>query len=110
MTALLALLAAATTPQPAELKSFTDWTVGCDNGLSCQAVSLFADYPGDAAVAEGASVVIVRDAGPSALPVVTITLQGQASGQVGFFIDGVRVDSADSGKGGMVEFKGARAV
>jgi hypothetical protein len=46
-TALLAL--AATQPQPAELKTFQDWTVGCDNGAACHAVALMPeDWPNDA--------------------------------------------------------------
>jgi len=46
---VLALLAAAATPQPAELKTFQDWTVGCDNGRACQAVALVPeDWPDDA--------------------------------------------------------------
>lgn len=110
MTALLALLAVATTPQPSELKTFTDWTVGCDNTLFCQAVALFPDFPSDDAIAEGASVVIVRDAGPTAQPVVTITLQNQVKGQIGFFIDGQRIDSAAANDGGMIEFRDARAT
>lgn len=43
------LLAAATAvPQPAELKTFQDWTVGCDNGAACHAVALMPeDWPDD---------------------------------------------------------------
>lgn len=41
MLAILTLAAAlATAPRPGELKSFGDWTVGCDNGRACMAVSL----------------------------------------------------------------------
>ena len=36
-------------PQPAELKTFHDWTVGCDNGRACHAVALMpGDWPEDA--------------------------------------------------------------
>ena len=46
---LFALLAAATLPQPAELKTFHDWTVGCDNGRACHAVALIPEsWPEDA--------------------------------------------------------------
>jgi hypothetical protein len=41
--ALLAFAAAAAAPQPGELKTFKDWTVGCDNGRSCQAVALMPE-------------------------------------------------------------------
>lgn len=42
MTNLLILVWAmlAVAPQPGALKTFGDWTVGCDNGLACQAVAL----------------------------------------------------------------------
>lgn len=39
---MLTLLAAAAlaAPQPGALKTYGDWTVGCDNGRACQAVAL----------------------------------------------------------------------
>lgn len=40
MSIILALAAAAASPQPGELKTFRDWTVGCDNGRACKAVAL----------------------------------------------------------------------
>lgn len=40
MIALLALAAQAAAPQPADLRTFRDWTVGCDNGRACKAVAL----------------------------------------------------------------------
>ncbi len=40
MSIVLALAAAAASPQPGELKTFRDWIVGCDNGRTCQAVAL----------------------------------------------------------------------
>lgn len=42
---MLTLLAAAALAarQPGVLKTFGDWTVGCDNGLACQAVALVPD-------------------------------------------------------------------
>lgn len=48
MSLFLLLLAAAAAPQPAELKTFTDWTVGCDNGRACHAVGLMPEsWPED---------------------------------------------------------------
>jgi hypothetical protein len=41
--ALLALAAAAAAPQPGELKTFKDWTVGCDNVRACHAVALMPE-------------------------------------------------------------------
>lgn len=46
MIAALLLAAAAPqdfAPRPGELKTFADWTVGCDNGARCQAVALVPD-------------------------------------------------------------------
>ncbi|NBU79160.1 MAG: DUF1176 domain-containing protein, partial [Sphingomonadaceae bacterium] len=41
MLVLLTLaMGVATLPKPGELRSFEDWSVGCDNGRSCTAVSL----------------------------------------------------------------------
>lgn len=43
MPILLALAAAAAAPQPGDLNTFRDWTVGCDNGRACQAVALIPE-------------------------------------------------------------------
>lgn len=41
MLAVLALaMVVSGTPKPGELKSFEDWSIGCDNGRNCTAVSL----------------------------------------------------------------------
>ncbi len=46
---LLLLLLAASAPQPTALKTFQDWTVGCDNGRACHAVALVPEHwPDDA--------------------------------------------------------------
>jgi hypothetical protein len=37
---IFALAAALASPKPGEVKTFSDWSVGCDNGRACQAVSL----------------------------------------------------------------------
>lgn len=43
------LAAAVAAPQPSELKTFQDWTVGCDNGRACHAVALMPEHwPDDA--------------------------------------------------------------
>jgi hypothetical protein len=43
MLLALALAAAEAAPQPGALRLFQDWTVGCDNGRSCQAVALLPE-------------------------------------------------------------------
>ena len=42
---MLLILAAAATiaPDPGELRTFSDWTVGCDNGLACEAIVLLPE-------------------------------------------------------------------
>lgn len=47
---------------PGKVVTFKDWTVGCDNGLACQAVALMPDGPADDAL----SLVITRPAGATA--------------------------------------------
>jgi hypothetical protein len=45
---LLLAAAAAAAPQPSPLKTFGDWTVGCDNGRFCHAVALMPEsWPED---------------------------------------------------------------
>lgn len=46
-------------PSPGALKTFGDWTVGCDNGLSCTMASLLPD----GGVGEGATLNLTRAAG-----------------------------------------------
>ncbi len=92
MSLLIALAAAAGSPQPGELKTFTDWIVGCDNGRACQAVALMSDDAMD-----GATMVVARGPEPQATPSVTINLpEGKAAGVA---IDGkrlpIRIANAD---------------
>jgi hypothetical protein len=48
MPLFLAFALAAAAPQPAELKTFHDWTIGCDNGRACKAVALMPEeWPED---------------------------------------------------------------
>lgn len=62
----LALLAAqAVAPTPSELRTFRDWTVGCDNGRRCEAIALLPegeDWEG------WATLSVSREAGAQAAP------------------------------------------
>lgn len=69
---LILLAAALAAPQPGSLKTFGDWTVGCDNGLACQAVALFPD-PGF----EGGSLAIKRGPELSAVPKIWVTARAE---------------------------------
>jgi len=75
MIALIALAAAAATPQPGTLKTFGDWTVGCDNGRACQAVGLMPEGE-----LEGATITVERGAEANAVPRITIATEVPATG------------------------------
>ncbi|HEX8239553.1 MAG TPA: DUF1176 domain-containing protein [Allosphingosinicella sp.] len=90
---VLALLAAAA-PQPAQLKTFQDWTVGCDNGRACHAVALVPEtWPDDAL-----TMSVKRGPGPGDQPVLALEL-GAASNPASLRADGkplpVRLVGAD---------------
>ena len=73
---IAALLAASAAPHPTELKTFQDWTAGCDNGRACQAVALMPeDMPDDSLTMSvrrgpetGAQPVVAFDAGSAGDP------------------------------------------
>jgi hypothetical protein len=73
---LLAILAAAAAPQPGELKTFRDWTVGCDNVLSCHATSLM---PEEGEWEDVLGLSVKRDAGPAGAPVISLLGTGDAA-------------------------------
>lgn len=91
----LLLAAAAGAPQPTELKTFQDWTVGCDNGRACHAVALMAvDWPED-----GLTMSVRRGAEAGAQPVVAFAL-GADSNAVAAAADGRRLSIRLIGAGG----------
>ena len=81
----LVLAAAAAQPQPGALRTFRDWTVGCDNARACQAVAL---------VPEGEDrdayllLVVRREAGPNARPVLTLSTEKNLPGSAALRVDG----------------------
>ncbi|HEX8623452.1 MAG TPA: DUF1176 domain-containing protein [Allosphingosinicella sp.] len=82
----LLLLAAAATPQPTALKTFQDWTVGCDNGRACHSVALMPDdWPDDAL-----TMSVRRGAEAGAQPVVAFEL-GADSNAASVSADGRRL-------------------
>lgn len=83
---LLALLAAAAPPQPTELKTFQDWTVGCDNGAACHAVALMPeDWPED-----GLTMSVRRGPEGGAQPVLAFEI-GADSNAAAVSADGKRL-------------------
>ena len=82
----LLLAAAAAAPHPSELKTFQDWTVGCDNGHACHAVALVPeDWPDDAL-----TMSVKRGAEARAAPAVAIEL-GADSAAASLVADGKRL-------------------
>src|SRR5687767_10840960 len=79
MTILLSLLAAAAaaaaSPQPAPLRTFADWTVGCDNGRACQAVGLMPETMPDGAL----TMRVRRGAAALATPEILFVIDDGAS-------------------------------
>ncbi|MGR6329556.1 DUF1176 domain-containing protein [Sphingomonas sp. XXL09] len=60
-TAAAATADSKVTPRPGALKTFGDWTVGCDNGLACTMASLLPDT----GFGSGPTLALTRDAGPA---------------------------------------------
>jgi hypothetical protein len=72
---VLALLAAAAAPQPHPLKTFQDWTVGCDNGRACHAVALVPEHWPDGAL----TMSVRRGPEAAALPVVAFDVDSDSN-------------------------------
>ena len=84
-TAMAAPAASAVTPGKVQL--FTDWTVGCDNKLDCQAVALM-----DAQAPEGyLSVVVTRPGGPGTLLTINMSTASPKAGRYSVRVDGKTV-------------------
>lgn len=83
---LLAPAHAATAPKPARLETYKDWTVGCDNGGACTAVSLMPEGKGVGDNFVG--VAIMRNAGPNAQPSVRLDFHDSVKGNVRVSVDG----------------------
>lgn len=103
---LFLALAAATAvpqpgPQPGPLKTYGDWTVGCDNARACQAVALVRGAGDRDAYL---LLVIERDGTPAAAPSLRVPLDGVPRGaKVTLRIDGAAVAQLVSpgGNGGL---------
>ena len=81
-----ALLLAAAAPQPHALKTFQDWTVGCDNGRACHAVALVPEpWPDDAL-----TMSVRRGPEAGAQPVIAFEL-GSDSNAAAVSADGRRL-------------------
>lgn len=84
ITALL-LAAAAASPQVGDLKTFGDWTVGCDNARRCQANALVPDSDDRDAYL---LLVLRRDAGGAATATLSIPLDPATAPRASLAVDG----------------------
>jgi hypothetical protein len=83
---MLVSAAVAAAPQPGILKTFGDWTVGCDNGRACHATALVPeDWPDDAM-----TMSVRRAAEADAAAIVEVDLRDK-SGATGIAVDGKRL-------------------
>lgn len=82
---LLAFLLQAVA-NPGEVRTFADWTVGCDNGRACQAVALLPEPR-----LEGTTLTVRRGAEAGAVPVIWVTVRDEGVPSPAFLaIDGRR--------------------
>ncbi|HYI41885.1 MAG TPA: DUF1176 domain-containing protein [Allosphingosinicella sp.] len=93
---VIALLAATAVPQPNALKTFHDWTVGCDNGRACQAVALVPEHWPDDAL----TMSVRRGAEAGAQPVVSFEV-GSDGNAASVSADGKRLTARLVGAGGV---------
>ena len=93
-------------PMLGRLQIFEDWAVGCDNRLSCSAVSL---TPENLGTPYDVLVSIQRDGGPAGAAVLRLMGANRLHGRIELVIDGRRKGRGNAAKD-MVEIKGADAL
>lgn len=96
---------AAAAPRPGELRTFNDWTVGCDNAGNCKAVAL---APEDS-VGEWPAFLpsVERDAGAGGTVRIVFSGQDEATAPIAIAIDGKPVASGGTQQG---RFEGVEAL
>lgn len=93
------------TPKPSEPKTFRDWVVGCDNGLSCRAVALAPEDATNPVL----MLVLDRAAGPGTVPVLRFTGPDLA-GPLAVSIDGTQLATGGKAAEDAVVFEGEDAA
>lgn len=83
-------VAAAPGPALGRVRIFEDWSVGCDNRLSCTAISLVPEGGGDA---YSVLVSIERDAGAYGTTRLQLSGANELKGMIDLVIDGKQVAS-----------------
>ncbi|WP_158266225.1 DUF1176 domain-containing protein [Allosphingosinicella deserti] len=93
-----AAIADSHTPaKPSELRTFGDWAVGCDNGLSCTMASLAPEDPGFADM----TVTIARAPGADGAIAIDVSVQDRDDADLELAVDdGKAVKAAKGSVGG----------
>jgi hypothetical protein len=91
--ATIAAAAALPAPQPGEIRTFTDWTAGCDNGGNCQAVSLIPEEGGAGYDDWEGPVSIVRTAGKEDIFKIRVLFEAKEMDRYRMTVDGQLVDT-----------------
>lgn len=98
-------------PTPGEIKNFKDWSVGCDNGGNCQAVSLAADKERDQFDNWGGPIVITRTSDKDDILKIRALIQNDSLDRYQIFVDGRLVDTGPLVQGNYpIEIVGEDAV
>lgn len=106
----LALPAPAQTVKPGVLKTFGDWTVGCDNAGRCKAVALDPGYAeSDAHDLPDLPLMVVREAGPNRWASVVVTDAVRPTMRIVVTVDG-RQAGVIPGATGRVEGEAAQPL
>jgi len=98
MSATVAPVETLQKPLPGEIKTFKDWTVGCDNGGVCKAVSLVPDQSNAFDSWEG-PVTLVRTADQNSVLKVRVLVEAVDIDRYSMKVDGELVDTGPIVKG-----------
>lgn len=98
MTAATTANAPLPLPAPGEVQVFRDWSVGCDNGGNCQAVSLVDDASGGFSD-WGGPIYISRTAGRDDILKIRVLVQDAGVSGYQMIVDGRVVDTGPISQG-----------
>ena len=91
--AAIATTTALPVPQPGEIRTFKDWTAGCDNVGNCEAVSLVPEEGGAGFDDWDGPISIVRTAGSDDIFKIRVLFQVKEIDRYKMFVDGELVDT-----------------
>lgn len=87
-------------PTTAEIKTFRDWSVACDNGKTCEAVSL---APGEGNL-QTIGMIVRRPAGADGAVSISLRATSDETGAVELVADGQRIAGSTFDKDGLALF------